>query len=112
MATKKVKDSQTIEDAIEAGDLGSFLRLAREKTGLSQGDVAKKLKMTQFQSISQWERNARGSVPIRTLLKLTEIYNLKIDIVYDVLLKFQQKRVEEKLEKKFFGKSKKASRSA
>lgn len=107
MRLKKVKLSETIEEAIQEGDLGSYLRFARENAGLSQGDVAKKLKMVQFQSISQWERNASGSVPVKTLLKLTEIYNLPIDEVYEVLLKFQSKRMEEKLEKKFFGKSKK-----
>src|SRR5690348_12168400 len=112
MGPKKVKDSYTLEKAFAEGDLGSYLRLAREKAGLSQGDVAKKLKMTQFQSISQWERNASGSVPIKTLLKLSEIYGLKIEDVYEVLLKFQQKRMEEKLEKKFFGKNKKSIHSA
>lgn len=109
MSTKKVKESDLLEKAIQEGDLGSYLKLARERAGLSQGDVAKKLKMAQFQSISQWERNASGSVPVKTLMKLTEIYGLKMDQVYDVLLKFQTKRMEEKLEKKFYGK---AGRSA
>ncbi len=109
MSTKKVKESDLLEKAIQDGDLGSYLKLARERAGLSQGDVAKKLKMAQFQSISQWERNASGSVPVKTLMKLTEIYGLKMDQVYDVLLKFQTKRMEEKLEKKFYGK---AGRSA
>jgi transcriptional regulator with XRE-family HTH domain len=107
MSTKKVKETNSIDDAIEEGDLGAYLRIARENAGLSQGDVAKKLQMPQFQSISQWERNASGSVPIKTLIKLVEIYDLSINEVYDVLLKYQSKRMEEKLEKKFFGKSKK-----
>lgn len=106
MNTKKVKEADLILAAIEEGDLGSYLRLSREKAGLSQGDVAKKLKMTQFQSLSQWERNASGSVPVKTLLKLTEIYELPMDEVYEVLLKYQSKRMEEKLEKKFFGSKK------
>lgn len=109
MKLKKAKVSETIEEAIQDGDLGSYLRIAREKAGLSQGDVAKKLKMTQFQSLSQWERNASGSVPVKTLLKLTEIYSLPIEEVYEVLLKFQSKRMEEKLERKFFGKPRKKS---
>lgn len=107
MKLKKAKVLETIEEAIQEGDLGSYLRIARENSGLSQGDVAKRLKMVQFQSISQWERNASGSVPVKTLLKLTEIYNLPIDEVYEVLLKFQSKRMEEKLERKFFGKTRK-----
>lgn len=103
MNTKKVKEAELIKKAISDGDLGSYLKLAREKAGLSQGDVAKKLKMLQFQSLSQWERNASGSVPIKTLLKLAEIYELPMEEVYEVLLKYQSKRMEEKLERKFFG---------
>ena len=103
MNTKKVKEAGLTKIAIADGDLGTYLRLAREKTGLSQGDVAKKLKMIQNQSLSQWERNASGSVPVKTLLKLAEIYGLSMEEVYEVLLKYQSKRMEEKLEKKFFG---------
>lgn len=106
MSGKKVKDTELMK-AIADGDLGTYLRLARENAGLSQGDVAKKLKMAQFQSISQWERNASGSVPVKTLIKLVEIYDLSHEEMYDVLLKYQSKRMEEKLENKFFEKSKK-----
>lgn len=97
----------SIKKAIAEGDLGTYLRMARENAGLSQGDVARHLKMTQFQSISQWERNASGSVPIKTLLKLVKLYGVRVEEMYDVLLKYQSKRLEEKLESKFFGKSKK-----
>lgn len=107
MSSKKVKGSDSLKAALEEGDLGSYLRIARENAGLSQGEVAKMLKMTQFQSISQWERNASGSVPVKTLIKLVDIYNVPIDDLYEVLLKYQSKRMEEKLEQKFFGKSKK-----
>lgn len=107
MCAKKVKETDLLLKAIAEGDLGSYLRIARENAGLSQNDVAKKLKMTQFQSISQWERNASGSVPVRTLLKLVEIYEVPVEELYDVLLKYQSARMEEKLEQKFFGKSKK-----
>lgn len=106
MCAKKVKKTNLLAKAVLEGDLGSYLRIARENSGLSQGDVAKKLKMSQFQSLSQWERNASGSIPIKSLLKLVEIYALPIEEVYEVLLKYQSKRMEEKLEKKFFGKSK------
>lgn len=109
MCAKKVKEDDNLKAAVLNGDLGRYLRIARENAGLSQGDVAKKLKMSQFQSISQWERNASGSVPVKTLLKLVEIYSLPIEEVYEVLVKFQSRRIEEKLEKKFFGNSKKKS---
>jgi transcriptional regulator with XRE-family HTH domain len=107
MSDRKVKTADDFEQAKNDGDLGTYLRLARERADLSQGEVAKMLNMPQFQSLSQWERNASGSVPIKTLLKLVEIYDLSIDEVYEVLLKYQSKRMEEKLEQKFFGQSKK-----
>ncbi len=107
MSSKKVKDSISVKNAIEEGDLGAYLRIARENAGLSQGDVARALKMSQFQSLSQWERNASGSVPVKTLLKLVEIYGLSVNEMYEVLLKFHSNRLEEKLEKKVFGKSRK-----
>jgi DNA-binding transcriptional regulator YiaG len=97
--------------AIEAGDIGTYLRLARERSGLSQGDVADKLGMSHFQSVSQWERNASGSVPMPALRKLVEIYGLSLAEVYDVMLKFQTMRLEAKLEQKFFG-SRKGGRTA
>ena len=106
MSQKKVKGPE-LKKAIEDGDLGTYLRISRENAGLSQGDVAKKLRMAQFQSISQWERNASGSVPVKTLIKLVEIYDLTHEEMYDVLMKYQSKRMEEKLENKFFGKLKK-----
>lgn len=106
MTLKKTKAQNPLNKAIEEGDLGGYLKIARENAGLSQADVAKKLKMQQFQSISQWERNASGSVPVNTLLKLSDIYGLDINEIYEVLLKYQTRRMEEKLEKKFFGKSK------
>lgn len=97
----------SLKKAINDGDLGSYLRIARENAGLSQGDVARHLKMTQFQSISQWERNASGSVPVKTLLKLVKLYHVPVEEMYEVLLKYQSRRLEEKLESKFFGKTKK-----
>jgi transcriptional regulator with XRE-family HTH domain len=107
MTTKKTKSNPSLEKAILEGDLGAYLRIARESAGFSQGEVARALKMAQFQSVSQWERNASGSVPVKTLLKLVEIYDLSIHEMYDVLLRFQSKRLEEKLEQKVFGKVKK-----
>lgn len=102
MTSKKI-NIKLLKEAISEGDLGMYLRIARENSGLSQGDVAKLLKLSQFQSISQWERNASGSVPVKTLLKLIEIYELPVDEVYEVLHRFQAKRLEENLRKKFYG---------
>ena len=106
------KGGSELDAAIEAGDLGAYLRLARERADLSQGDVAELLGMSHFQSISQWERNASGSVPIPALRKLVEIYDLPLEEVYDVLLRFQTARLENKLEQRFFSGARRKGRSA
>lgn len=100
-------DSGTTQELVSSGDLGAYLQAARERAGYSQADVAKKLGLSQFQSISQWERNASGSVPLRALKKLIELYGLPAEEVYEVLLKFQTNRLEQKLESRFFGRGKK-----
>lgn len=111
---KSAKRQQDCEfhAVIESGNLGAYLQLARERVGLSQNDVAEKLGMHHFQSVSQWERNASGSVPIPALRKLVEIYDLPMFEVYEVLLKFQTVRLEKKLEQKFFGGARKGGRTA
>ncbi|MGZ3697405.1 MAG: helix-turn-helix domain-containing protein [Bdellovibrionota bacterium] len=91
------------KQAIAEGDLGTYLKLARERKRLSQGDVASALKMAQFQSISQWERNFSGSVPLPALKKLIDLYELDADEVYQVLLRYQQNRLEAKQYEKFYG---------
>jgi transcriptional regulator with XRE-family HTH domain len=98
------RPASALRAAIAAGDLGAYLRLARERAGYSQADVAARLGMSHFQSVSQWERNASGSVPIPSLRKLVEIYDLPMQEVYEVLLKFQTARLENKLEQRFFAK--------
>jgi transcriptional regulator with XRE-family HTH domain len=106
------QNDRELQAVIESGNLGAYLQLARERAGLSQNDVAEKLGMSHFQSVSQWERNASGSVPIPALRKLVEIYDLPMAEVYEVLLKFQTVRLEKKLEQKFFGGSRKGGRFA
>lgn len=105
MSRNNVKES-AMKAAISKGNLGLYLRLCRESKGLTQGDVAKLLKLSQFQSISQWERNATGSVPMDTLHRLIQIYHIPEQEVYEVLLKYSLRKAEEKLEKKFFGERK------
>ena len=65
--------------------LGQFLKSNREKVSLSQGDVAKKLKYTSPQFISNWEREV-SSPPIKVLKQLSDLYKVNSDEVFNLIL--------------------------
>lgn len=70
-------------------EFSSNLKLFREKAGLTQDDLAKKLYITR-QSISKWE-NGTAEPSIEVLLKLAEIF----DISVDELLKSEQPKIKD-----------------
>ena len=65
--------------------LGDYLKSKRENASLSQGDVAKKLKYTSPQFISNWERGI-SSPPIKTLRLLSELYKVSTDELFKLIL--------------------------
>ncbi len=81
--------------------IGSFLRNAREKRGLSQGDVAQKLGLGSPQSISDWERGYGSGVPLNTLLKLIKLYRIEAVKTYEIFVEDYLLRVRQKLDRKF-----------
>ena len=66
-------------------NLGEYLKSKRENASLSQGDVAKKLKYTSPQFISNWERGV-SSPPIKTLKLLSELYKVSTDELFKLIL--------------------------
>lgn len=69
--------------------LGSSLKHARENSGLTQEEVAKKLYVTR-QTISRWEQNK--TLPnINVLLELSKQYHISLD----ELINDNQKQIEE-----------------
>lgn len=70
-------------------DLGRFLQEARLVVGLTQGEVARRLGLGSAQSVSDWEGNRSGSVPLDSLRKLVGLYNLDVERLFEVLDAYQ-----------------------
>ena len=65
--------------------LNIYLKRARIKAGLSQGEVAKKLGYTSPQFISNWERGL-SSPPMDTLGELVDIYKIPGKELVDIMV--------------------------
>lgn len=78
--------------------LGDFLRAAREKSGLTQREIAAQLGYSTPQFISEWERGTR-SPPGSVLAKLVKIYGMSLRRFYDVILAEQIRSFEADLKR-------------
>jgi transcriptional regulator with XRE-family HTH domain len=81
-------------------DLGQFLKLKREGVGLSQGQVAKKLRYTSPQFVSNWERGV-SSPPIKILKILSQMYRVSTDELFELILKHSIEQLKENLIKEY-----------
>lgn len=98
MNTSKEKTSRMKEITL----LSDFLREKRIQANLSQMDVAKKLGYTSAQFVSNWERGL-SNPPIATLRRLSEIYRIPPDDLYEIILRNMISQVTHDLHRKFFG---------
>lgn len=73
--------------------VGTKLKCWREKVQMSQGEVARKLKYTSPQFISNWERGL-SMPPMEVLPKLLNLYSLSPDELTDVIYRYQEKLLE------------------
>lgn len=80
--------------------LGYILKERREKLGISQAEVAEKLKYSSPQFISNWERGL-SSPPVTVLRSIAQIYKLPAQTLFKMYLKASLKTYEEDLRKKF-----------
>ena len=80
--------------------LGQFLKSKRENASMSQGDVAKKLKYTSPQFISNWERGV-SSPPIKVLKQLSGLYKISTDELFNLILKHSLIQLEENLNREY-----------
>ncbi|HEY8272482.1 MAG TPA: helix-turn-helix transcriptional regulator [Pseudobdellovibrionaceae bacterium] len=87
----------------ENKSLADFLKNKRIESGFSQLDIAKKLGYTSPQFISNWERGL-SNPPIYTLRKLTEIYQIPPDTLFEIALKTIISQITLDMRKKFYGK--------
>jgi transcriptional regulator with XRE-family HTH domain len=79
---------------------GEFLKSKRESAGLSQGDVAKKLKYGSPQFISNWERGV-AKPPVKTLGKIISLYKIDREELIEGYLKNTKHTLETALATKF-----------
>ena len=76
--------------------LGSYLKNARTRAGLSQLEVAQKLNLKSHLTVAAWERNRGEALALSDLEVLISIYSLDPDVVLDLILQYQLSRIEQK----------------
>lgn len=81
--------------------LAQFLKEKRVKSGFSQKDVAVKLDYSTSQFISNWERGV-SQPPLNILRKLSQVYQINADEMFNVLLETTIAQVEVDLKRKFY----------
>jgi transcriptional regulator with XRE-family HTH domain len=62
-----------------------FLKISREKVGLTQADVARSLGYSTAQFVSNWERGL-SYPPLKSLRTLAKIYKVNIDDLFNAIL--------------------------
>jgi transcriptional regulator with XRE-family HTH domain len=82
--------------------ISQFLKKAREKTGLSQGEVAKNLGYDSCQFISNWERGM-AAPPLTVLGRLAKLYNVKGEELFQVMLKDTERQMRKEFTKGLVG---------
>ena len=80
--------------------LGTFLKTRREKVGLTQKQVADALGYTTPQFVSSWERGEREP-PMNVIWRLASIYHLSAEKIFDVMLEYRHKMIEQELRAEF-----------
>lgn len=74
--------------------IGTFLREHRIKSGLTQGDVAKLLKYTTPQFVSNWERGV-SQPPMDVLPQLSQRYGIDPDEFVRVFSLYQEEMLKQ-----------------
>jgi transcriptional regulator with XRE-family HTH domain len=97
--------------AVKQKSLAQFLKQTREKADLSQRQVADVLGYQSAQFISNWERGV-SSPPIKTLKKLGDLYRIKAETLYQVMVQDTLRRIEGDLHREFYGPKAAARRRA
>lgn len=74
-------------------ELGSFLKSAREKVGLTQKEVAEKLNLNTVQIISNWERG-RCAIPKDRIPAIVSLYGIDQNKLYKSFSKAIEKELK------------------
>ena len=88
--------------------LSKFLRECREKVGLTQMEVADELGYSSAQFVSNWERGL-SSPPMKTLNKLSQMYKVGTEELFQAILVISLSAAEASLRKQYKSVMKKRS---
>jgi len=80
--------------------LGSFIRKMRLEKEFSQADLAANLGYTSPQFISDWERGI-STPPVKKLHELAILLEVKVDVLFDLLVTLATEQLVENLSKEF-----------
>lgn len=82
---------------MQSDTLGSYLKSARLAKNLTAIELANLAGLDSPLSVVTWEKDHGDALPLPVLQKLVQILALDIQLVFDLLLKYQLTRIEEKL---------------
>lgn len=80
--------------------LGDFLKSSRVKAGLSQADVAKKIRLSTPQCISNWE-TGRTSPPMKHIYDICKLYKVDENKLFDLLVDYSVHQTKIKMNEEF-----------
>jgi transcriptional regulator with XRE-family HTH domain len=90
--------------------LGTFLKTKRKKAGLTQKQVADELGYSTAQFVSAWERGEREP-PVNAIWRLASLYQISAEKLFNVMLEYRQKMLEQELRAEFLAVRPRSSRS-
>ncbi len=85
-----VRDKNEVEERrLRAKIVGDFLKSMRQKSGLTQQDLANKLSYSTAQFISNWERGI-SLPPLEVLPKLSNLCKISARTLVETLFQYQE----------------------
>ncbi len=84
----------------EVRQFADFLKESREKSGLTQGQVAKALGYSTAQFVSNWERGL-SYPPIKALRTLAKMYKVDMDALFNAILAISVYMTEQSLRREY-----------
>lgn len=96
---KKVRTTKRDPKKIRES-LGTFLKGKRLKQGYSQAELATMLGYASPQFVSDWERGI-SSPPMKKLPELASALQVKIDVLFELLVDLATTQLKENLQEEF-----------
>lgn len=98
---KKTRTVKTKRDPKRIREtLGTYLKDKRLKKGFSQADFATRLGYASPQFVSDWERGV-SSPPMKKLPEIASELNVKIDVLFELLVELATNQLKEDLNEEF-----------